>query len=324
MYRRRTQEDASNSDTPESDVDQEVSWTSESSSAEATPSNSRTRSATESQAISTARSSEQQPSVTPSDHATRFDHRSSPHSQNPLRDPNEQSDPVGTTQQDALRESRTAAASTVAECCQLLTMLEVSRMTSSRMGTAAWLNFWSRVYTREFHRPLREIIFHAARRIDTLFRDTADRLRVMLYQRYNNIRYAATEAQIAWEMQILEESAVWYRDRRRRKAQRVMNKLQTNVQNVLDKRITPEKMIDMKREIFAMDSVCDYYPYRLELRNLTVSQASATPAPEFPIVYDPSLDPRRPSLVFHEGQWVEIPAGYRPAGDYVMDPTRLV
>lgn len=337
MYRPRPPDNTWSPDTASSDPDPVESLTDRSSSTRCTPSPSRPSTAESPEAstswTSTGQSSsatEQSSSatghspVTLTYQARRFYQHSSSLSQNPLRDPDEQHDQARTMQRAALEESRAAALFLVNECFQHLTVLEVTRMTAARGGTFAWLRFWDRVYTREVFRPLNRMIVEANRKVDTLFRERADRIRVLIYQRYNYIRIAATQAQIDWELQILEEYLPQYRDRRRRKAQRIMNKLQTNLWNGLGIRITPGKMDELKSDLFGMLPNCDYDPEPRTPSEITASLPSTSTSSLPQLVFDPTLDRHRPHLLFFNGEWMEIPPGYRPADGYVMDPARLV
>lgn len=253
----------------------------------------------------------------------RFYHYSSSHSQNPLRDPAEQYDRIWTRERAALDDSRTTASNTIAECYRVLTTLELARLTATRMGTSIWLGFWNRMYPPIASRLLNVYVSQAVRRINTLFRNTADRLRDMLAQRQNDIRYAATTAQITWELQIMEEYAIWYRDRRRRKAQRIMDKLQSNIQNGLGLRVPPQKMIDMKRGIFGLDPICDYYPHRLDSGHTAVYLPFMIEAGP-PLVETPTAVRRHPMYTFYDGQWWEVPIGFCPVDGYEIDSSVLI
>lgn len=324
MYRPRSLLDTSMSDTPESDFDPDAFLTTESSSAEPSPPSSPRHSAAESPATSTAWSSMGQSSATPTYQARRFYHHSSSHSENPLHDPTELYDRIWSRNRAALEESRATALHTIAYCHQVVTTLELARMTATRVGTCIWIDFWNRIYPREWAQPLNAFVWQALRRIDTLFRNTANGLHIMLTEKQNDIRYAATAAQITWELQIMEERALWHRDRRRRKAARIMEKLRANVQNALDVRITPDKMMDMKRGIFGLDPQCDYYPHRLDSGHTAVSLSFPSAEPEPQLTYDPTLDQYRESMVLHNGTWYRVPPGFRPAGNYELDPFRLI
>lgn len=310
----------STSDTPESDFDPYASLTTPPSSAGSSPRSTRRQSAAGSPTTSPAWSSACQPSITPTYQGRRFYHRSSSYSHNPLRDP--EYDHIWTRQRAALSENRGAAQNTIAECHHTLTTLELTRMSATRMGTSFWLGYWNQIYPPDQARRLSAFILQAGRRIDTLFRDTANRLHVMLAQRQNDIRYAATEAQITWELQIMEEHALWYRDRRRRKAQRIMDKLQSNLQNGLNMHVEPDRMIDMKRGVFALDALCDYYPRPQEIRHAASFQTPPATGPWSQVTFDPALNRRRSSSVVQDGRWRGMAPGYRPIGNYMVNPTR--
>lgn len=321
MYRPRSQNHTFTSDTPESDIDPYASLMTPPSSAGSSHRNTRRQSATETPTTSPAWSSACQSLITPTYQARRFYHRSSSYSHNPLRDP--EYDHTLTRQQAALGESRRTAQNTIIECHQILTTLELSRMTATRMGTSFWLGYWNQVYPPDQARRLNALVLQAVRRIDILFRDIANRLHVMLAQRQNDIRYAASEAQITWELQIMEEHALFYRDRRRRKAQRIMDKLQSNLQNGMRMHVASNRMIDMKRGIFGLDAICDYYPRPQEIRHAAIIQGPAATGLGSQATFDSAVHRRRSSSEVQNGGWRGTAPGYCPTRGYMVNPTRV-
>lgn len=197
-------------------------------------------------------------------------------------------------------------------------------MTGSRAGTRTWIDFWERLYTRDMIRKINDVVSQAQRRINTLFHNTAGRLHTALAQIRNNIRVAATEGQIIWELKIIQEHAYWERERRRRKAERIMDKFGEYLSRAVPLRVTPEKMIDIKRGMFSLDSVCDYYPHSLSDGHTAVALRSPSAEPGPFLQWDPNLDPRQHTLLQHDGAFYNIPPGYRPTGNYYLDPNRLV
>lgn len=129
---------------------------------------------------------------------------------------------------------------------------------------------------------------------------------------------------MTWELELVEDLAIWNCDRRRRKAWRIMEKLHSNLQNSLNMPVTADKMIDMMRGIFGLDCECDYYPHRVGLGHTRVVLPQV-PVEEMPrMAYDPYQIPPEESLVLVDGTWQSVDAGFRPAGNYERDPHRLL
>jgi hypothetical protein len=204
-----------------------------------------------------------------------------------------------------------------------VTALELNRMTASRVGAAIWFTFWDNMYTHETLSVITSYVNQARRRIQSLFNKTAARLHTMLNLIYDSVRFAATEAQIIWELEIVEEHAFWEREHRRRKAAKIFEKMRAHIQNATYLVIDEEKLMDMKRGIFSLDVVCDYYPHTLGDGHtavvLPVADAESRPF----LQYDPSLDPRIATVLIHNSRHYRVAPGFRPVGNYYLDTSRL-
>lgn len=318
--------------TPESDLDPDAFLTTESSSSGHSQPSSRRQSTRETLPTSAAwnsGNSTSQSSATTIYYSRRFYHyHSSSQSDNPLRDPNEHYTEryrrIWDLERAALEHSRVAAIQTLAYCHEVVTGLELARMTATRIGTNTSFHFWTRIYPREVLDPLMRYVVQAIRRIDILFRNTANRLHSMLTQKQMDIRWAATQAQITWEMQVVEEHAYFHCDRRRRKARRIIEKMHDNVQNALNVPVTADKLMNMMRGIFGLDWACDYYPHRLETGHTRVVLPTEPPEQIPHLEYDPRQIPARESVVLVNDRWEAVDAGFRPIGNYELNPSRLL
>ncbi|KAJ5675084.1 uncharacterized protein N7477_005018 [Penicillium maclennaniae] len=206
----------------------------------------------------------------------------------------------------------------------MITTLELSRITASRVGSAIWYSFWDSLYTRETLQVITDFVNQARRRIDSLFNKTATRLHTMLNLIHTSVRFAATAAQIIWEMEIIEEHAYWEREHRRRKAARILEKMRAHIQNATCLVIDEDKLTDMKRGIFSLDVLCDYYPHTLADGHTAVVLPVGEPESLPCLQYDPSLDHRSGTVLIHNARHYRVAPGYRPVGNYYLDSTRLV
>jgi len=250
-------------------------------------------------------------------------YNTSSHSSNPLRDPAERSRELLASHRESLEACRAAALATIADCHNVVTGLELSRLTGSRVGYARFLSFWGMLYDNRSVRLFASVIRQAQRRIEPLFRDTASRLHTMLNIIRNNIRLAATEAQIRWELQLMEEYARSDCEERCRKAARIMRKMRRHIQNATGLAIDENKLTDMKRAIFSLDVDCNYYPHTLADEQTAVALPPVHPLPLPFFEYDPRMHPRRETILVHNGRYYVIAPGYRPIGDYQLETTRL-
>lgn len=196
-------------------------------------------------------------------------------------------------------------------------------MTGSRVGTSIWFSFWNSMYTYETLQVITSFVRQAQLRIETLFHNTATRLHTILNLIRNSVRFAATEAQIVWELEIIQEHAFWERERRRRKASRIMEKMRAHIQNTTYLVIDETKLTDMKRGIFSLDLVCDYYPHSLADGHTAIVLPLEQPEPRPWFQYDPTLDQRRETVFLHNAQHYRVAPGFRPVGNYQLDLTRL-
>jgi hypothetical protein len=205
----------------------------------------------------------------------------------------------------------------------MVTTLELSRMTASRVGSAIWFSFWDTMYTYETLQVILRIVCQAQRKIETLFHTTSTRLHTMLNLIQNSVRHSATEAQIVWELEVIEEHAFWEREHRRRKASRIMEKMRVNIQNATYLVIDESKLTDMKRGIFSLDCVCDYYPHNLADGHTAIALPLGEREPRPFFQYDPTLNQTRSTVLLHNAQHYRVAPGFRPVGDYHLDTTRL-
>ena len=248
------------------------------------------------------------------------------HSPNPLLNPDTSSGhPLLTAHHlESLNQCRLSALSSITVCHNMITTLELSRITASRVGSATWFSFWDSLYTHETLQVITSFVNQARRRIDSLFNKTATRLHTMLNLIHTSVRFAATAAQIIWELEIIEEHAYWEREHRRRKAARILEKMRAHIQNATYLVIDEDKLTDMKRGIFSLDLLCDYYPHTLADGHtavvLPVGEPESTPF----LQYDPSLDPRSGTVLIHNARHYRVAPGFRPTGNYYLDTTRLV
>lgn len=316
MHRSHSLLDASSSDRPESDLEPVPSLNTGSSSPASSLPSPPCHWTQESPFTSTTWTSVGLSSAPTTCPPRRFYHRSSSHSENPLRAPGWFYDRFWSTERAILEQRRESALHRIACCHQLVTSLELARMTATRVGTHRWIEYWHRFCGREETTRLTRTVSQAQRRIDDLFRDTAHRLHGMLTRKQREVRHAATQAQIDWILQVVEERAQYRCERRRRKACRIMDQLCDSIRHRTNVNITPDSdaMMQLQRGVFGLDSACDYYPHRLDSGHTTVVLPWAAPH----LLYDPNSAPAFVTRIHYNGTWHTIPPGFRPYGNYQL------
>lgn len=159
----------------------------------------------------------------------------------------------------AVADARAGTLYTLSVCRNVIMSLEVTRIRKSRVGFIHWQAFWLRIYARPYGRMIATRVAVARFKIEQLFRFVAH-----LFQRFTQrteecILQLHTEDPIWESMRILETTVVRWRHRRRKRAQKILNKMRLSIE-AIPVTISDDLFIDMKRGVFALDAVCDYHP----------------------------------------------------------------
>lgn len=159
----------------------------------------------------------------------------------------------------ALLGARVDALHTLSLCRTVITSLELTRMRKSRVGFSYWLSFWQQLYERSLARSLGSIVSSARSKIDFLFRDVSRELQQVAARMEHAVTQAASEKEILNILERMEAQVGYLRNRRREKAQEIVDKMRAAIQ-AIPVIVSDELLDDMKRGIFALDVYCNYYP----------------------------------------------------------------
>lgn len=156
-------------------------------------------------------------------------------------------------------ETRVSALQTLCLCRTVITTLELTRMRTSRVGYSSWLSFWQQLYDRTLARSLQQVVSLSLWQIDDLFRDVSTKLNRLIAQTEMSIQQALSEREILSLLEDMEVEVDSMRKRRRKKASEFIDEMQVSLSDIHV--IVPIELVDqMKRDIFALDPYCDYYP----------------------------------------------------------------
>jgi hypothetical protein len=159
----------------------------------------------------------------------------------------------------ALEETRRNALQTLAVCGTIIATLEVVRIYKSRVGSGYWFAFWEKLYDPRLAHALGARVSHAKGKINALFRAASVDLHAVTQWIERAVRSARSEGEILVLMERLEEEVGLRRQRRRKKAAAIMDRMRVGVENIPVK-VTDELFDEMKRGVFALDVFCDYHP----------------------------------------------------------------
>lgn len=159
----------------------------------------------------------------------------------------------------AVADAQSRSLHMLSVCRKVISILEITRMSKSRLGFVRWQAFWERIYLRPYARRIIAPVRLARSQIDHLFRFVAEVLQRCTQQTAECVPRLKTEDAIQQSMQLLETTVGNWRQVRRQKAQEILHRMRVSIE-AIPIAVLDGLFVDMKRGVFALDASCDYHP----------------------------------------------------------------